>query len=78
MIKAENWRAWNFSIVDPTDREVGRITKTWEGLARTMFTTADHYMLDIEPSLQGTLRSLALASAAGIDLALKQDSRGLS
>ena len=78
MIKAENWRAWNFSIVDPTDREIGRITKKWEGLARTMFTTADHYMLEVEPSVQGKLRLFALASACAIDLALKQDSRGLS
>ena len=31
MIKAENWRAWNFSIVDHTDTEVARVTKTWEG-----------------------------------------------
>ena len=78
MIKAENWRAWNFSLVDPTDREVGRITKKWEGLARTMFTTADHYMLEIDPSVQGKLRLFAIASASAIDLALKQDSRGLS
>jgi uncharacterized protein YxjI len=78
MIKAENWRAWNFSIVDPTDREIGRITKKWEGLARTMFTTADHYMLEVEPSVQGKLRLFAIASACAIDLALKQDSRGLS
>jgi uncharacterized protein YxjI len=78
MIKAENWRAWNFSLVDQTDREVGRITKKWEGLARTMFTTADHYMLEIDPSVQGKLRLFAIASASAIDLALKQDSRGLS
>jgi hypothetical protein len=61
-----------------TDHEVGRITKTWEGLARTMFTTADHYFLEVDPSVQGKLRLLALASASAIDLALKQDSRGLS
>jgi uncharacterized protein YxjI len=78
MIKAENWRAWNFAIVDPMDREIGRITKTWEGLAKTMFTTADNYVLEVDPSVQGKLRLMALASAAGVDLALKQDSRGLS
>ncbi len=32
-IKAENWRAWNFSITDAADREIARVTKTWEGLA---------------------------------------------
>jgi uncharacterized protein YxjI len=76
-IRAENWRAWNFAIVDERGAEVGRITKTWEGLAKTLFTTADDYLLEISPSLSGPLRSLAFASAVGVDTALKQDSRGL-
>jgi uncharacterized protein YxjI len=75
-IRAENWRAWNFAIVDHTGAEVGRITKTWEGLAKTIFTTADDYLLDISPSLGGPLRLLAFASAVGVDTALKQDARG--
>lgn len=76
-IRAENWRAWNFSLQDASGTEVGRITKTWEGLARTVFTTADHYILEMSPSASGPLRTLMLASAAGVDLALKQDARGL-
>lgn len=77
-IKAENWRAWDFAIVDAQDKEVGRITKKWEGLMKNVFTTADNYVLEMDPSVQGEFRLLALASAAGIDTALKQDSRGLS
>jgi len=76
-IRAENWRAWNFSIVDPGEREVGRITKNWEGLAKTLFTTADNYVLEVDPGVTGDMRLLVLASAAGVDVALKQDSRGL-
>jgi hypothetical protein len=38
-IQGENWRAWNFAITDQAGSEIGRITKTWEGLARTVFTT---------------------------------------
>ena len=77
-IRAENWRAWNFSIQDDTGAEVARITKTWEGLAKTMFTTADNYVLQIHRPLQEPLRSLVVASALSVDTALKQDSRGLS
>ncbi len=77
-IKAENWRAWNFSIVDHSGAEVARITKTWEGLAKTMFTTADNYVLQIHRPLEEPLRSLVVASALSVDTALKQDSRGLS
>ncbi|MFJ5674025.1 phospholipid scramblase-related protein [Streptomyces sp. NPDC093097] len=77
-IKAENWRAWNFAIVDHTDTEVARITKTWEGLAKTMFTTADNYVLQIHHQLPDPLLSLVVATALTVDTALKQDSRGFN
>ncbi|MFE7972816.1 phospholipid scramblase-related protein [Streptomyces shenzhenensis] len=76
-IRAENWRAWNFAIVDHADNEVARITKTWEGLAKTMFTTADNYVLQIHYQLPEPLLSLVVATALTVDTALKQDSRGL-
>ncbi|MGG2460353.1 phospholipid scramblase-related protein [Streptomyces sp. RGM 3693] len=76
-IKAENWRAWNFAIVDHTDAEIARITKTWEGLAKTMFTTADNYVLQIHRQLPDPLLSLVVATALTVDTALKQDARGL-
>jgi uncharacterized protein YxjI len=75
-IKAENWRAWNFSITDDTGTEVARITKTWEGVAKTLFTTADNFVVHIHRALEEPLRSLVVASALGVDTALKQDSRG--
>ena len=77
-LNAENWRAWNFSIRDVNGDEVARITKTWEGLAKTVFTTADDYLLEVSgQNLSNVMRQLILASAAGVDLALKQDARGL-
>lgn len=76
-IKAENWRAWNFAIVDHNDAEIARITKTWEGLAKTLFTTADNYVLQIHYQLPEPLLSLVIATALTVDTALKQDSRGL-
>ncbi|MBI2710173.1 MAG: DUF2510 domain-containing protein [Actinobacteria bacterium] len=75
-INAENWRAWDFNIKDHADVEVARITKTWEGLAKTMFTTADNYVVQIRRPLHEPLRSLVVASALSVDTALKQDSRG--
>ena len=76
-INAENWRAWNFSIRDHAGDEIARITKTWEGLAKTMFTTADNYVLQIHRQLEDPLRRLVVASALCVDTALKQDNRGL-
>lgn len=77
-LNGENWRAWNFSIKDTDGQEVARITKTWEGILRTAFTTADHYLLEVSGNLSPALRPIVLASAAGVDLALKQDARGLN
>jgi uncharacterized protein YxjI len=75
-LNAENWRAWNFNITDGSGTEVARITKTWEGLAKTAFTTADNYVVQIHSPLDEPLRSLVVASALGVDTALKQDQRG--
>ncbi len=77
-LNAENWRAWNFSIRAAGGDEVARVTKTWEGLAKTMFTTADNYVVQIHRELSQPLHSLVVAAALGIDTALKQDSRGFS
>ena len=75
-LNGENWRAWNFNIQDPAGGEVARITKTFEGVAKTLFTTADNYVLEIHGVLAEPLRSLVVASAVSVDLALKQDARG--
>jgi hypothetical protein len=77
-IQGENWIAWNFAIKDAGDAEIARITKTFEGFARTLFTTADHYVVQIHKELPEPLRSLVVASALCVDTALKQDERGFN
>lgn len=77
-LRAENWRAWDFSIIDETGAEVARIKKTWEGLAKTLFTNADNYVVRIHDTVAEPLLSLVIASALTVDTALKQDSRGLN
>lgn len=77
-IRAENWRAWDFAVVDAAGTEVARITKRWEGLARTMFTTADKYVVQVHFRLPDPLASMVIASALTVDTALKQDERGFN
>lgn len=72
-IDAENWRAWDFSIQDAAGVEVGRITKKWAGILKEGFTTADNYLLNITGRVSPDLRLMMVASAAGVDTALKQD-----
>ena len=76
-IKAENWRAWDFAIVDAQDNEIGRIDKKFVGVAKAIFTTADNYVVDIQPAVTGDTRLMTLAAALAVDTALKQDTRAL-
>jgi uncharacterized protein YxjI len=71
-IQGQNWRAWDFVINDAQEQHVGRVTKKWAGIGRELFTTADNYLVEISPTVQGPLRYLALAAGSGVDTALKQ------
>lgn len=77
-ILGENWRAWNWRLEDQAGTEIGRITKTWAGFTRAMFTQADNYVVQIHNPLPEPLRSLVVAAAVGVDTALKQDNRGFN
>jgi uncharacterized protein YxjI len=76
-LRAENLRAWDFTIYDMLDRPVATVVKSWEGWARTAFTRADHYVVRVHVRLPDPLRQLVLAAALATDLALKQDARGI-
>jgi hypothetical protein len=68
--------SWDFAIHDSAGAEVGRITKKWAGLLKEGYTTADTYVLQIDAEVSLDLRLLMFASAAGLDVALKQDDTG--
>jgi rRNA processing protein Gar1 len=73
-INGEGWDAWDFNVQDATGNEIARITKTWAGLAKEMFTKGDNYVVQIHRSLDEPLRSLVIAAALAVDTALKQGS----
>ena len=76
-IRAQNLRAWDFTVTDSDDLPVGAVVKSWEGWAHTAFTRADRYVVRIDEVLPDPLRTLAVVAALSVDLALKQDSRGI-
>ena len=65
-------------LIEWSKARYSSISKTFEGFAKTMFTTADNYVLQVHQPLEEPLRSLVVASALTVDTALKQDSRGFS
>ena len=68
------WHGWDFKFADE-NREYGAVNKKWAGLGKEMFTSADNYILSIEPSVAGDhpLRPLILAAVMCIDFVLKEN-----
>lgn len=72
-LQGESWVSWDFQIKDASGAVVGSVDKKFAGFLREGFTTADTYVVKLESSLSGPLRTLAFAAAVAIDTALKQD-----
>jgi uncharacterized protein YxjI len=69
-----DWKAWNFSITDNEGREIGKVTKKWAGAMKEIFTTADKYVVSIDPGFSHpTSKKALLACAITIDMVLKEN-----
>ncbi len=67
------WTGWDFFFgLDGV--EFGRVNKKWAGIGKEFFTSADNYMLTIDPSLERDhpLRKLIVAAVMCIDMVLKE------
>lgn len=72
LIKGD-WKAWNFSILDNSESEIGTISKKWAGIAKEFFTSADKYMVQINPDYTHEMNKIIILSAAiTIDMVLKE------
>lgn len=67
------WTSWDFTF-ERDNQQFVRVTKKWAGFGKELFTTADNYMLSIEPSVapNDPMRQLIIASVMCIDLVLKE------
>lgn len=70
-VRARNWRAKDFSVLDVGGNQVAEVNKKWAGL-RELFSDADNYVVQIHPDTAEPLRSLAVASCLTIDTIMKQ------
>jgi hypothetical protein len=70
-VRAHNWRAKDFSVLDAAGQAIARVTKRWAGL-RELFTDADTYVVEVSPAAVDPLRSLAVATCLVIDVVMKQ------
>jgi uncharacterized protein YxjI len=68
-----DWKAWNFSIQDGGGNRIGTISKKWNGILKEAFTTADKYVVSINPGAAEDAKKIAIvATAITIDMVLKE------
>jgi uncharacterized protein YxjI len=68
-----DWKAWNFTILNNTGVEMGKISKKWAGAMKEIFTTADKYNVSIDPNYAESNDKVAIvATAITIDMVLKE------
>lgn len=68
-----DWIAWNFQILDPSEQAIGSISKKWAGVAKELFTSADKYLVRIDPGVKEDDRKIAIvATAITVDMIFKE------
>ena len=67
------WTSWDFSF-EKNGFQLAQVTKKWSGVGKELFTTADNYVVAIDPTLsdKNETRLLILAAALCIDKVLKE------
>lgn len=75
-LQAENWVAWDLRVFDNHARQVATITRDWEGLDVTRFPRPDGYVVRISQPMHEPLRTLVVAAAISLEVAVRPDSRG--
>jgi len=68
-----DWKAWNFTIKDSSNAQIGTISKKWAGAMQEIFTSADKYNVKIDPKYSHKEHKMAILSGAiTIDMVLKE------
>lgn len=67
------WTSWDFRFVQGST-ELAAVSKKWAGLGKELFTSADNYMLSIDPGVPANdqRRLLIMAAVMCIDMVLKE------
>jgi uncharacterized protein YxjI len=68
-----DWKAWNFVINNDNNAQIGTISKKWAGAMKELFTTADKYIVNLDPSYSNMMNKIIVLSAAiTIDMVMKE------
>ncbi|WP_201800005.1 LURP-one-related/scramblase family protein [Andreprevotia sp. IGB-42] len=67
------WTSWEFNF-EKDGKQFASVSKKWAGIGKELFTSADNYMLSIDPTVpaDSPLRQLIIAAVMCIDMVLKE------
>lgn len=69
-----DWKGWNFKFLTTEGQELGTVAKKWAGLAKELFTSADNYVVALNPEVteQEGGNLLLLAAGLAVDIIYKE------
>lgn len=73
-----NFIGFKYRVLTPDGGvELGKVSKTWAGVVKELFTSADTYMVEVNEDLneQPISKMLVLAAALAVDMIFKSESR---
>jgi len=76
-LRAEDWVAWDLRVVDSHARQVATITRDFAGLDMSRFSRPDDHVFRITEPVPEPLRTLVVACALSLEVAVRPDTRGL-
>lgn len=69
-----DWKAWDFTIKNSKEKQIGTISKKWAGAMQEIFTSADKYNVNIDSSFSNeTVKMIVISGAITIDMVLKEN-----
>ena len=74
-----NFTGFKYTVVTPDGRvQLGKVSKTWGGVVKELFTSADTYMVEVDEDLaeQPISKMLVLASCLATDMIFKSEKKG--
>lgn len=76
-LQAENWVAWDLRIVDNQGRQVATVTRDFTGLEAVRTERPEDYVVRIDAAVNEPLRTLVVACALSLEVAVRPDARGV-
>ena len=69
-----DWKGWEFSFLDSSDKEIGTITRKRPGVFKELFTSADNYFIALNDELDPAVATLLFAAGLAVDMVYMEQS----